>query len=117
MKVILAGCPIHQGCTIQVVFGKSSGKRAPWPDPDLKPIAEREFPGLVLIEAEHLPKRSSAVVNQAWGAGYFPSMSASNPKITARAASSSRSISNSPKVRVVGMTPELADSLGAVDSR
>jgi hypothetical protein len=75
MKFILSACPIHQGCTIQVVFGKTSGRRAPWPDPDLKPIAEREFPGSVLIEAEHLRQRSSAVVNQSsrqpapWGAG------------------------------------------------
>ena len=64
MKFILSACPIHQGCTIQVVFGRTSERRAPWPDPDLKPIGEREFPGLVLIEAEHLRKQSSAVVNQ-----------------------------------------------------
>jgi hypothetical protein len=57
MKFILSACPIHQGCTIQVVFGKTSERRAPWPDPDLKPIAEREFPGLVLIESEHLDSR------------------------------------------------------------
>jgi hypothetical protein len=64
MKFILSACPIHQGCTIQVVFGKTSGRRAPWPDPDLKPIGEREFPGLVLIEAEHLRNQRSAVANQ-----------------------------------------------------
>jgi hypothetical protein len=109
MKFILSACPIHQGCTIQVVFGKTSERRAHWPDPDLKPIAEREFPGLVLIESEHLRHRSIAVVNQTsrqpalWGAGYFRPISSSNPNTTARAAlSSSRSISNSPKVRVFG---------------
>ena len=64
MKFILSACPIHRGCTIQVVFGKTSGRRAPWPDPDLKPIGEREFPGLALIEAEHLRKQSSEDVNQ-----------------------------------------------------
>ena len=57
MKFILSACPIHQACTIQVVFGKASGRRAPWPDPDLKPVAEREFPGLALIESEHLDTR------------------------------------------------------------
>jgi hypothetical protein len=110
MKFILSACPIHQGCTIQVVFGKTSGRRAPWPDPDLKPIAEREFPGSVLIEAEHLRQRSSAVVDQTsrqpapWGAGDFRSISTSSPNTTPRAplSSSSRSISNSPKVRVSG---------------
>ena len=64
MKFILSACRIHRGCTIQVVFGKTSGRRAPWPDPDLKPIGEREFPGLVLIEAEHLRNQRSAVANQ-----------------------------------------------------
>jgi hypothetical protein len=92
-----------------VVFGKTSERRAPWPDPDLKPIAEREFPGLVLIEAEHLRRRSGAVVSQTsrqpalWGAGYFRSISARRPSTTTRAAlSSSKSISSSPKVRVSG---------------
>jgi hypothetical protein len=108
MKFILSGCPVHQECTVQVIFGKSSGKHAPWPDPDLKPIAEREFPGLALIEADHLRKRPSVVYQASrqavlWGTGYFRPISASNPKTTARAAlSSSRSISNSPKVRVSG---------------
>lgn len=109
MKFILSPCPIHQECTIHVVFGKTSERRAPWPDPDLKPIAEREFPGLVLIEAEHLRRRSGAVVSQTsrqpalWGAGYFRSISARRPSTTTRAAlSSSKSISSSPKVRVSG---------------
>jgi hypothetical protein len=106
MKFILSACPIHQACTVQVVFGKSSGRHAPWPDPDLKPIAEREFPGLALIEADHLRKRPSVVYQASkqpvpWGTGYFRPIPASNPKTTVRAPlSSSRSISSSPKVPV-----------------
>jgi hypothetical protein len=54
MKYILAACSIHRGCTIQVVFGKESDGRIPFPDPALKHVAERDFPGLVPIEAKHL---------------------------------------------------------------
>jgi hypothetical protein len=54
MKYILSACPIHRGCTIQVVFGKESDGRIPFPDPALRQMAERDFPGLVPIEAEHL---------------------------------------------------------------
>ena len=54
MKYILSSCPIHRGCTIQVVFGKESDGRIPFPDPALKQIAERDFPGLVPIEEKHL---------------------------------------------------------------
>ncbi|HEY8117570.1 MAG TPA: hypothetical protein VIH70_14265, partial [Actinomycetota bacterium] len=28
----------------------------PWPDPDLKPVAEGDFPGLVPIHLEHILK-------------------------------------------------------------
>ena len=54
MKYFLSACPIHRGCTIQVVFGKESDGRIPFPDPALKQIAERDFPGLVPIEEKHL---------------------------------------------------------------
>jgi hypothetical protein len=48
---------------------------------------------------------------------YFRSISASSPKTTGRAAlSSSRSISNSPRVRVSG-DPELTDPLDSVEVR
>jgi hypothetical protein len=37
-----------------VVFGKESDGRIPFPDPALKQVAERDFPGLVPIEEKHL---------------------------------------------------------------
>ena len=37
-----------------MVFGKESDGRIPFPDPALKQIAERDFPGLVPIEEKHL---------------------------------------------------------------
>jgi hypothetical protein len=54
VKYILSACPIHPGCAIQVVFGGDTNRRIPFPDPALKQIAERDFPGLVPIEAKHL---------------------------------------------------------------
>jgi hypothetical protein len=33
MKYILSACPIHRGCTIQVVFGKESDGRIPFRTP------------------------------------------------------------------------------------
>ena len=54
MKYILSACPIHRECTIQVVFGGDINRRIPFPYPALKQIAERDFPGLVPIEAKHL---------------------------------------------------------------
>jgi len=57
MKYILSACPIHRECTIQVVFGKDSVGRIPFPDPALKHIAERDFPGLVPIEEKHLKSK------------------------------------------------------------
>lgn len=60
MKMILACCQIHRGCTIEVFFGEKAGGRIPWPDPDLKPDAERDFPGLVPIQLKHLLKDRDA---------------------------------------------------------
>jgi hypothetical protein len=53
-KYILSACPIHRGCTLQVVFGPDADQRIPLPDPDLEKVAERDFPGLVPTEATHL---------------------------------------------------------------
>ena len=39
---------------MQVFFGEATGGRIPWPDPDLKPDAERDFPGLVPIQVRHI---------------------------------------------------------------
>jgi hypothetical protein len=58
--MILSRCQIHRGCTIEVSFGEKAGGRIPWPDPDLKPDAERDFPGLVPIQLKHLLKDPNA---------------------------------------------------------
>jgi hypothetical protein len=60
VKMILACCEIHRGCTIEVFFGEKADGRIPWPDPDLKPEAERDFPGLVPIHLEHILKDRNA---------------------------------------------------------
>jgi hypothetical protein len=60
MKMILACCQIHRGCTIEVFFGEKAGGRIPWPDPDLKPYAERDFPGLVPNHLKHVLRDPNA---------------------------------------------------------
>lgn len=54
MKSIISPCPIHLGCTLEVVFGNDAHERIPFPDPALKPIAERDFPDQVPIRAIHV---------------------------------------------------------------
>jgi hypothetical protein len=58
MKYTLSACPIHRGCTIELVFGDDTDRRIPLPD-TLKQIAERDFPDLVPIEAKHLQAKPS----------------------------------------------------------
>ena len=65
VKMILACCQIHRGCTIEVFFGEKAGGRIPWPDPDLKPDAERDFPGLVPIQLKHLLSDGNAKAREA----------------------------------------------------
>jgi hypothetical protein len=60
VKIIFSRCEIHRGCTIEVFFGEKAGGRIPWPDPDLKPDAERDFPGSVPIQLAHLLKDGNA---------------------------------------------------------
>ena len=62
--MILSRCQIHRDCTIEVFFGEKADGRIPWPDPDLKPDAERDFPGLVPIQAKHLLKDRNAKARQ-----------------------------------------------------
>jgi polyhydroxyalkanoate synthesis regulator phasin len=62
--MILSRCQIHRGCTIEVFFGEKAGGRIPWPDPDLKPAAERDFPGLVPIQLKHMLKDRNAEARQ-----------------------------------------------------
>ena len=65
VKMILSRCEIHRGCTIEVFFGEKAGGRIPWPDPDLKPDAERDFPGLVPNHLKHFPKDQNAKAREA----------------------------------------------------
>lgn len=65
VKMILSRCEIHRGCTIEVFFSEKAGGRIPWPDPDLKPDAERDFPGLVPTHLKHLPKDQNAKAREA----------------------------------------------------
>jgi hypothetical protein len=65
VKMILSRCEIHRGCTIEVFFGEKAGGRIPWPDPDLKPDAERDFPGSVPIQLAHLLKDGNAKARRA----------------------------------------------------
>jgi hypothetical protein len=121
MKFILSACPIHQACTVQVVFGESSGRHAPWPDPDLKPIADREFPGLALIEADHLWKRPSVVYQASrqpvpWGRGYFRPIFREQPEDDSPRRlvllQVDQQLAEGPRLRV---TPEGADRVGTVE--
>ena len=54
MKIIFSTCPIHRGCTIEVIFGEEAEGRIPFPDPALKRDAERDFQELVPIGVNHL---------------------------------------------------------------
>lgn len=65
VKLILACCQIHRRCTIEVFFGEKAAGRIPWPDPDLKPDAERDFPGLVPIQLKHLLRDQDASAREA----------------------------------------------------
>jgi hypothetical protein len=63
--MILACCQIHRGCTIEVFFGEKADGRIPWPDPDLKPDAERDFPGLVPNQLKHVLKDPNSKAREA----------------------------------------------------
>jgi len=54
VKIIFSSCPIHPGCTIEVIFGEEAEGRIPFPDPALKRDAERDFQELVPIGVNHL---------------------------------------------------------------
>ena len=49
-------------------FGEKAGGRIPWPDPDLKPDAERDFPGLVPNHLKHVLKDPTTKAREAIGA-------------------------------------------------
>jgi hypothetical protein len=66
--MILTCCQIHRGCTIEVFFGEKADGRIPWPDPDLKPDAERDFPGLVPNQLKHVLKDPNSKAREAIGA-------------------------------------------------
>lgn len=57
VKSIISVCPIHDDCTIEVMFGDKEDGRIPFPDPGLQLMAEWDFPGLVPTGANHLTRR------------------------------------------------------------
>lgn len=59
MKIIFSSCPIHRGCTIEVIFGEEAEGRIPFPDPALKRDAERDFQELVPVGVNHLAGQDS----------------------------------------------------------
>jgi hypothetical protein len=59
VKIIFSSCPIHPGCTIEVIFGEETEGRIPFPDPALKRDAERDFQELVPIGVNHLGGQDS----------------------------------------------------------
>jgi hypothetical protein len=60
LRSIISACPIHDDCTIEVMFGREEDGRIPFPDPALRPIAKVDFPGLVPSEARHLSRKRRA---------------------------------------------------------
>jgi hypothetical protein len=65
VKVIFSSCPIHRGCTIEVIFGEEAEGRIPFPDPALKRDAERDFQELVPIGVNHLGGQDSGYLGPA----------------------------------------------------
>jgi hypothetical protein len=65
VKIIFSSCPIHRGCTIEVSFGEEAEGRIPFPDPALRPDAERDFQELVPIGVNHLGGHDSGHLGHA----------------------------------------------------
>jgi hypothetical protein len=65
VKIIFSSCPIHRGCTIEVIFGEEAEGRIPFPDPALKRDAERDFQELVPIGVNHLGGQHSGYLGPA----------------------------------------------------
>jgi hypothetical protein len=84
VKIIFSECPIHRGCTIEVIFGEESEGRIPFPDPALKRDAERDFQELVPIGVNHLGGRDSGYLGLAAPLNVTQRRTSSGPEMAAR---------------------------------
>ena len=84
MKIIFSSCPIHPGCTIEVIFGEEAEGRIPFPDPALKRDAERDFQELVPIGVNHLGGQDSGYLGLAARLNVTQRRTSSAPEMAAR---------------------------------
>ena len=84
MKIIFSSCPIHPGCTIEVIFGEEAEGRIPFPDPALKRDAERDFQELVPIGVNHLGGQDSGYLGPAARSNVTHRRTPSGPEIADR---------------------------------
>jgi hypothetical protein len=95
VKIIFSSCPIHRGCTIEVIFGEEEEGRIPFPDPALKRDAERDFQELVPIGVNHLGGQDSGYLGLAARLSVTQRRTSSGPEMADRSidgpASSTRS--------------------------
>jgi hypothetical protein len=84
VKIIFSSCPIHPGCTIEVIFGEEAEGRIPFPDPALKRDAERDFQELVPIGVNHLGGQDSGYLGLAARLNVTQRRASSGPEMAAR---------------------------------
>jgi hypothetical protein len=84
VKIIFSSCPIHRGCTIEVIFGDETEGRIPFPDPALKRDAERDFQELVPIGVNHLAGQDSGYLGLAARLNVTQRRTSSGPKMADR---------------------------------
>jgi hypothetical protein len=84
VKIIFSSCPIHPGCTIEVIFGEEAEGRIPFPDPALKRDAERDFQELVPIGVNHLGGRDSGYLGLAARLNVTQRRTSSGPEMADR---------------------------------
>ena len=84
VKIIFSSCPIHPGCTIEVIFGEEAEGRIPFPDPALKRDAERDFQELVPIGVNHLGGQDSGYLGLAARLTVTQRRTASGPEMADR---------------------------------
>jgi hypothetical protein len=84
VKIIFSSCPIHPGCTIEVIFGEKTEGRIPFPDPALKRDAERDFQELVPIGVNHLGGQDSGYLGLAARLNVTQRRTSSGPEMADR---------------------------------
>jgi hypothetical protein len=84
VKIIFSSCPIHPGCTIEVIFGEEAEGRIPFPDPALKRDAERDFQELVPIGVNHLGGQDSGYLGLAARLNVTPRRTSSGTEMADR---------------------------------